>query len=219
MARYKATRIIDEAFNDEGIHHDIEQHGDSESVCAGFAIPKGPLLMMRFISRDNDNDVAVRILSLFNDIPKNEWPRTLRAINKVNCEMRYVKFSLDDDGDINVEFDIPVRCSDDCLGRVACELFYRIARIVREKYEMIVRALYLEDDEEDEDEDAGEDDDTLDMSSLSELLQRFREKPDDESVETDPGDADEAANGADGEDCAADEDDDNADLDDEDAAE
>ena len=183
MAMYKATRIIDEAFNEADIRHNIEQHGDSESVCAGFAVEKGPLVVIRFISRDDDNDVAVRILSLFNDIPKKERIKVLKAINKVNCEMRYVKFCLDDDGDINVEIDVPVRCSDDCLGKVACELFYRTMQIVRDKYELIVRALYLEDEET-------EDEDTLEMDSFAEFLRHYQMESDDDSEEADPGDSD-----------------------------
>lgn len=208
MAMYKATRIIDEAFNDEEIRHSIEQHGDSESVCAGFAVEKGPLVMIRFISRDDDNDVAVRILSLFNDIPENERVKVLKAINKMNCEMRYVKFCLDDGGDINVEYDVPVRCSDDSLGKVACELFYRTMQIVRDKYEQIVRALFIEDEEK-------EDEDTSDMSSFAEFLRHYQMESDDESEETDPGEPNKDTGMADSEEILVDMDDDTADLDDE----
>jgi len=208
MAMYKATRIIDEAFNEEDIRHNIEQHGDSESVCAGFAVEKGPLVVIRFISRDDDNDVAVRILSLFNDIPEEERVKVLKAVNKVNCEMRYVKFCLDDRGDINVEIDVPLRCSDDCLGKVACELFYRTMQIVRDKYEMIVRVLFLEDEET-------EDEYTPDMGSFAEFMRHYQMESDDDGEETDPDVMDNDASETEPEETLIDVDPDNADFDDE----
>ena len=180
---YKPTTIIDAAFTDEDIHHSVEQRGDIESVCAGFAVKKGPLVTIRFISRDDDNDVAVRVMSLLNDIPEKERIRVLKVINEINCAVRYAKFCLDDDGDLNVEMDVPVKCSDDCLGKVACELFYRTMQIVRDKYELIARALYAEDEEE-----AGED--TPDMSSFAEFLRHYQMESDDDSEEADTGDSD-----------------------------
>lgn len=191
MTMYKATHIIDEAFNEEDIRHSIEQRENSESVCAGFAVEKGPLVTVRFISQDDDNDVAVRILSLFNDIPKADRPRVLKVINEVNCEIRHVKFCLDDDGDINVEFDVPIRCGDDCLGKVACEMFFRMMQVVRSKYEPIVRALY-ELDEEDEDGDA------FDMHSFEDFMRHCRMESDDDSdeaAEAGSGDGDECGDG------------------------
>lgn len=201
MTMFKATRIIDEAFNEKDIRHNIEQHGESESVCAGFAVKKGPLVMVRFISQDDDNDVAVRILSLFNDIPEDEWPRILKVINKVNCEKRYAKFCLDDDGDIHVEIDVPVRCSDDCLGKVACELFYRTMQIVQEKYEEIARALYMEDAEEDDEDMSG-------MGSFEDFLRRYQMEPDDAREETDHAEPDDDVSEADIEEIFAETDDD-----------
>ena len=188
--KYKATRIIDEAFSEEEIHHSIEQRGDIESVCAGFAVKKGPLVTIRFISRDDDNDVAVRVMSLLNDIPEKERIRVLKVINEINCEVRYAKFCLDDDGDVNVEIDVPVKCSDDCLGKVACELFYRTLQIVRDKYELIARALYAEDEEE-------EGENMPDMSSFAEFLRHYQMESDNDSEETDLGGPDHGENEAD----------------------
>ena len=149
MTRFKATGIIAKAFEEEGIYYRIEQREEREMVCAGFSIEMGPLVKVYFISCDNDNDVFVRIFSLINSIPEKKWPGILKAINRVNCEARYVKFSLDEDGDINVGIDVPIECSDSCLGKVACELFYYIVQCVRDHYLTITRVLYTEDREDD----------------------------------------------------------------------
>ena len=111
-------------------------------------------------------------------------------INEINCAIRYTKFCLDDDGDVNVEIGVPVKCSDDCLGKIACEMFYRTVKIVQDNYELIVRALYAEDEEE-------EDEDTPDMSSFEEFLRHYQMESDDDSVEMDLGGSDHDENEAD----------------------
>ena len=156
--------------------------------------------MARFISRDDDNDVAVRVYSLFNDIPGEDRSRALKAINKVNNEMRFGKFCLDDDGDINFEIDVPILCDDSCLGQVAGELFYRTMRIVRHAYEPFLKALYGEDEEDKADEQP-------DAASFTDFLQRYRlasagddedgEAEDDEAEDDEVEDGEEDAEGRD----------------------
>lgn len=146
MFNFKATGIIDAAFTEDDIKHFVVMHGKSESVHAPFPVLKGPMVDLLFISRDNDNDVSVRVLNLFNDIPENDWPRVLRTLNKLNSDMRFVKFCLDDAGDISIEYDFPVKIDDDSIGPVACEMFYRIANIVNKKYKVLVDAVYFTPD-------------------------------------------------------------------------
>ncbi len=50
---YKASKLIAEAFDEHGIKYgcQIEEHGDSSAVAAGFRIDNGPLVMARFFPR------------------------------------------------------------------------------------------------------------------------------------------------------------------------
>ena len=148
MFNFKATDIIDAAFTEDDIKHFVVMHGKSESVHAPFPVLKGPMVDLLFISRDDDNDVSVRILNLFNDIPEKDWPRVLCTLNKLNSDMRFVKFCLDDSGDISVEYDFPVKTGDESIGPMACEMFYRIATIINKKYKMLVDAVYSTQDKD-----------------------------------------------------------------------
>lgn len=60
-----------------------------------------------------NTDMYMRVLNMFNDIPKKDWPRVLRALNKLNSKMRFVKFCLDDSEEISVEYGFPVMFGDD----------------------------------------------------------------------------------------------------------
>ena len=67
---FKATNLIAEAFEKCGVKFDVVSHHGSEQLLAGFSVDCGPNVIMRFISRDNDNDIAARIFGLISNTPK-----------------------------------------------------------------------------------------------------------------------------------------------------
>lgn len=74
---FKGINLIAEAFE----KHDakfrvINIHGQEELV-AGFSVDGGPNVMMKFITRDNDNDIAARIFGLVTKIPAEKKPRAM----------------------------------------------------------------------------------------------------------------------------------------------
>lgn len=139
---YKATGLIQETFDEKGIKYRVETAGKAEMVCAGFTIDEGPFVIARFVSRDNDNDVGLRVLGLINDVTEAKRARVMEACNVLNNMIRYVKFYIDDDGDVNVEYDFPCRLSDDCVGEVAYEMFRRLMAILDGEYSIFMRAMY-----------------------------------------------------------------------------
>lgn len=148
MSMYRATSFITEAFDEAKIKYCVrceDGGGEKEWVEATFPVDGGPIVAERFFSTDNDNDVAVRILSLINKVPEERKARMLEACNYLNEELRHVKFSLDNRGDVNVSFDFPVKMSDECVGPVAVEVFIRSMRILDEKYDVLMKALYTEE--------------------------------------------------------------------------
>ena len=142
--------------------HVINMHGQEE-VLAGFSVDNGPKVIMKFISRDNDNDVAARIFGLVSNTPREKHPRVLETCNILNRKIRYMKFYLDNDGDINVEYDFPVKSSDECIGEMAFEIFIRTMQILDAEYEIFTKALYTDEKLEAEDESLDESDEEADV--------------------------------------------------------
>lgn len=88
----------------------------------------------------------------------------MEACNVLNHKIRYMKFYLDPDGDINVEYDFPVHSPDDGIGEMAFEIFVRMMQILDSEYSIFMKALYSEDE--------------LDIQGRSipaELMQRLQE--------------------------------------------
>ena len=148
MSKYefKATNLIAETFEKRGVKFDVVSHDASEELRAGFSVDCGPLVIMRFISRDNDNDVAARIFGLISKTPKEKRARIMEACNMLNHKIRYMKFYLDNDGDINVEYDFPVHSPDDGIGEMAFEIFVRMMQILDSEYSIFMKALYSDEE-------------------------------------------------------------------------
>lgn len=172
MSKYefKAINLIAEAFEKHEAKFRVFNMQGQEELVAGFSVDGGPNVMMKFIIRDNDNDVAARIFGLITKIPKEKRARVMEACNVLNRKIRFMKFYLDTDGDINVEYDFPVHSSDDCIGEMAFEIFVRTMHILDNEYEVFMKALYTEEE--------------LDVreprlpSELRELLEGLRGDPD-----------------------------------------
>lgn len=143
---FKAINLIAETFEKRGVKFDVVSHYGGEQLLAGFSVDCGPNVIMRFISRDNDNDVAARIFGLISNTPKEKRTRVMEACNILNHKIRYMKFYLDTDGDINVEYDFPVRSPDDGIGEMAFEIFIRMMQILRSEYSIFMKALYSDEE-------------------------------------------------------------------------
>ncbi len=143
---FKATNLIAETFEKHGVKFDVVNHHGGEQLLAGFSVECGPNVIMRFISRDNDNDVAARIFGLISNTPKEKKVRVMEACNVLNHKIRYMKFYLDADGDINVEYDFPVHAPDDGIGEMAFEIFVRTMQILDSEYGIFMKALYSDDE-------------------------------------------------------------------------
>lgn len=143
---FNATNRIVETFERNDLKFHVTNVNGREQVLAGFSVDNGPNVVMKFISRDDDNDVAARIFGLVSNTPKEKRFRVMEACNILNRKIRYLKFYLDIDGDINVEYDFPLRSSDDCIGEMAFEIFIRTMKILDAEYEIFIKALYTNED-------------------------------------------------------------------------
>lgn len=166
MSKYefKAINLIAETFEKRGVKFDVVNRHGSEQLLAGFSVDCGPNVIMRFISHDDDNDVAARIFGLITNTPMEKRPRVMEACNVLNCKVRYMKFYIDSDGDINAEYDFPMRSPDDGIGEMAFEIFVRMMQVLDSEYSIFMKALYTEEE--------------LDVdghSAPSELMRRLQE--------------------------------------------
>lgn len=139
---YKATKLIKQEMDRQGLKYSVEEYDDRSILFAGFGIENGPSVRVQFISRDNDNDVAIRLFRMVNNVAESKVNKMTEAINECNNQYRYLKFVLDADRDVNIEYDIPVKAGDDTVGAEACEIFVRIMKVADEVYPKFMKVIW-----------------------------------------------------------------------------
>ena len=137
---HQATRAIYNALKKvDGLKPFTDEVGESSNVWLQFPVDNGGSYRIRFISSDEDNDVSVRVFSLIS-LKGEQRTNILPAINFINNKFRFVKFVVDKDGDVNVEYDYPVRTIDPASS--AEEIAIRFAQIIDDAYPILMKAMW-----------------------------------------------------------------------------
>lgn len=138
---YKMTQeIFKELSKDSNLKAFIEETPSSSYVWLQFSTASGVSYRIRFTSNsDDDHYVAVRVFGLVSVEPEYET-QMLSIINELNSQYLFVKFVMEDNGDINLEYDYLV--SDPNPAASAIELVVRISTIVDEVYPKLMRAMW-----------------------------------------------------------------------------
>lgn len=139
---YKATKLIKQEMDRQGMKYSVEEFDDRSILFAGFGIDNGPNVRVQFVSTDNDNDVGIRLFGMVNNVAESKVDRMIRVINECNNQYRYVKFVLDKDRDVIIEYDIPLRSGDTTVGAEACEIFVRIMKIADDAYPKFMKVIW-----------------------------------------------------------------------------
>jgi len=137
-----ATAIIEKKMKEEGFKLAAEEDGmeGASYVMAGFTVENGPDVAVMFISQDDDNDVSVRLFGLAH-VPEEKKLFVYPVLNQLSEQYRFIKFIMDGEGYVNIEYDFLTEVSDECLGDCCCEIFVRIMKIVDEAYPVLMKAL------------------------------------------------------------------------------
>ena len=139
---YQATRAIADALSRTRYKFETGETSKSSHVSLAFRGDNGCQYTIRFISSDDDNDVSVRVYSLLT-LQGDQRVRILPSLNFLNNKYRFVKFVCDKDGDVNVEYDYPVRSINPAAS--AEEMVRRFANIIEESYPVLMKAIWGND--------------------------------------------------------------------------
>ena len=146
MEMNSSIRLLTEAFDAHGLKYQVYETEQYQEIHVLFGIRNGPLADVRFISLGRGNDTSVRIMNLVNKVPFEKRLKVLEVCNVLNHKYRFLKFNMDHDNDVHVEYDFPASTGNDCLGEMAFEIFVRTMQILNEGYVLLAKALYSADD-------------------------------------------------------------------------
>lgn len=136
---FESTKIIAKMLEQKEIRYDIVEQERSSAVYANFRVKNCNNLCVHFISANDKNDVAVRILSYIT-IPEEKRPEILEIINSLHMRYRFIRFVLTKNNQIIVEYDIPVSCV--ALADVAYEMCVRFLDVADQGYVDFMKAIW-----------------------------------------------------------------------------
>lgn len=136
---YQATQTIYDSFQERDYRCSIEEYSASSAVRVGLSCDNCSFEAL-YISRDDDNDVSMRIFELLK-FPEARTDDVIRIANDANYNFRFLKFCVDVDSHVvHVEFDFPINTGDP--GETAYEMLQRAGDIVDEMYPKFMRCIY-----------------------------------------------------------------------------
>ena len=136
---HQATRAIVDALSRTSYKYETDEIDNKSLVSLRFRGDNGCQYTIRFISADEDNDVSIRVYKLLS-LQGDQRVRILPSLNFLNNKYRFVKFVCDKDGDVNVEYDYPVRSINPAAS--AEEMVRRFANIIEESYPVLMKAVW-----------------------------------------------------------------------------
>lgn len=136
---HPAIQEIKNAFDAANLHSQVIHAGDQWEVIAGVN-GKANTYQIKFICKENArNDVAMRIFDLCS-FPQDRRQNAFPLLNKFQRQYRFLRFTMDDDNSVKVEYDLP-SCSTD-LGPSAVEMMLRTMKIIDDIYPELMKALW-----------------------------------------------------------------------------
>ena len=126
-AMNSAINEIHQAFNSAGLKHDVQQFGSKSVLFTGMTGNADSYRIIFVKDGDIGNDVALRIMKIGNCAPY-QYDRVREVINELQLKYRFLRFTIDNDGDINGEYDFPTAYED--IGKGAVEMCLRLTMIL-----------------------------------------------------------------------------------------
>ncbi len=139
---HNATKLIEAKFRSEGLKVQIEDAGEISAVLCGLG-GKNCALRVNWLSLGEEND-AKMLSAPIARFPEEKRDAGYRLANDLNVRYRFVRWVIDPDGDLHVEYDLPTGTPSVVLGEAAFEITVRALKIVDETYPSIMRTLWAE---------------------------------------------------------------------------
>lgn len=122
-----AINEIHKAFTAAGLKHDVQQIDNKSILLTGITGKADTYKFLLIKEGETGNDVALRILAI-SHCSRYQYDQVREVLNELQLRYRYLRFTIDKDGDIHGEYDFPIAYED--IGNGAVELCLRLTIIL-----------------------------------------------------------------------------------------
>ncbi|MBR5617439.1 MAG: hypothetical protein IKW50_04580 [Oscillospiraceae bacterium] len=122
-----AINEVHKAFDKAGLKHDVQQLGTKSVLITGMTGKADSYKFFLIKDDDSGSDIALRIIKIIN-CPSYLHDQAREVLNSLQIKYRFLRFTIDKDGDINGEYDFPTTYDD--IGSGAVEMCLRLTLIL-----------------------------------------------------------------------------------------
>lgn len=136
---YTAIQKVQQAFVNANLKYSVDQVGENWILRAGV---NGSATSYQFLfikTNDVGSDISVRIFNLVK-FPNGPTGRAYEVLSELQNKYRYIRFVLNDEGNVNVEYDFPTAIEN--IGEAAVEMLIRLTKILDECYPVLMRSIW-----------------------------------------------------------------------------
>ena len=133
-------QLIKKEFEKAGLKHQVQQLGPLDFLEAGFS-GDNATVKIRVIAVDNDSEVKV-MSDDFAKFPGAKLEVGYKLTNQLNRKYKFIKFTIDNDGDLSAQWDLPDSVPSELVGKVAMEIVLRMFKIIDDAYPEVMKAVW-----------------------------------------------------------------------------
>lgn len=133
-----AVQQIRDAFGKANIKYRVNHFGDQWEVVVPVS-GKQSQFDIKFLCKDSGGAVAVRVFSLAH-IEDSKLAQVYPLLNKFQGTYRFLRFTLDKDNDLKLEYDMTISTPN--VGEASVELVIRTMNIVDDLYPELMKCIW-----------------------------------------------------------------------------
>ena len=132
--------LVAQELTKAGLKHQKQSLGPLEVIETGFSGEK-TTVKIRFISVGNDGEFKI-LSEAFTKFPDEKLMEGYALVNELNRKYKYVKFTIDNDGDMTAQWDLPDNVPNEAVGRTGVEILIRMFQIIDDVYPEVMKAIW-----------------------------------------------------------------------------
>lgn len=134
---FHVTKEICKVFRESSAPYDVEKKNGTSAVVADIPGAYVDGAKIRFISEEEGNDITA-VVSGIAKLTDKQREQIYVTLNKLNSSFRYLRFRLDEKGEVIAEYDFPA-CSEN-VAEQAFEVYLTTMEMLDDVAKMILSA-------------------------------------------------------------------------------
>ncbi len=132
--------LVEQELNKAGLKHQRASLGPLEFIETGFSGEK-TTVKIRFIAVGNDGEFKI-LSDDFAKFPDEKLVEGYALANELNRKYKYVKFAIDNEGDMTAQWDLPDNVPNEAVGATGVEILIRMFQIIDDVYPEVMKAIW-----------------------------------------------------------------------------